>query len=141
MPASALTSCSLRRRSRRARASAGGRSCIASAAAVRLNRNTRSALLPWHGGPALGGAWCGCRSAPLHALSNANAWRYDRRRYPGARLMNAPAQIVPPYRHTPLFPLGKDTTTYRKLSADGVRLESIMGREVVVVARDALRDL
>ena len=22
--------------------------------------------------------------------------------------MNAPTQIVPPYRHTPLFPLGKD---------------------------------
>src|SRR3982074_963379 len=25
--------------------------------------------------------------------------------------MNAPAQIVPPYRHTPLFPLGKDQTS------------------------------
>ena len=37
--------------------------------------------------------------------------------------MNAPAQIVPPYKHTPLFPLGQDSTRYRKLSADGVRVE------------------
>src|SRR6201997_619658 len=55
--------------------------------------------------------------------------------------MNAPAQIVPPYRHTPLFPLGKDQTPYRKLTSDGVRLESVMGREVVVVEREALRAL
>ena len=33
--------------------------------------------------------------------------------------MNAPAQIVPPYRHTPLFPLGKDTTPYRKITVRG----------------------
>jgi fumarate hydratase, class I len=55
--------------------------------------------------------------------------------------MNAPAQIVPPYRHTPLFPLGKDSTPYRKLSAQGVRVEKILGREVVVVEREALRVL
>ena len=55
--------------------------------------------------------------------------------------MNAPAQIVPPYRHTPLFPLGKDTTPYRKLAADGVRVETVLGREVIVVAREALRAL
>src|SRR4029077_882320 len=55
--------------------------------------------------------------------------------------MNAPAQIVPPYRHTPLFPLGKDTTPYRKLTAEGVRVETVMGKEVVVVAREALRCL
>ena len=30
--------------------------------------------------------------------------------------MNAPTQIIPPYKHTPLFPLGKDTTPYRKIS-------------------------
>jgi fumarate hydratase class I len=53
--------------------------------------------------------------------------------------MNAPAQIDPPYRHTPLFPLGKDTTPYRKLADEGVRVETAMGREVVVVAREALR--
>src|ERR1700724_1730930 len=55
--------------------------------------------------------------------------------------MNAPAQIVPPYRHTPLFPLGKDTTPYRKLSSEGVRVEKLMGKEVVVVAADAIRML
>ncbi|MGB7835767.1 MAG: fumarate hydratase [Xanthobacteraceae bacterium] len=55
--------------------------------------------------------------------------------------MNAPAQIVPPYRHTPLFPLGKDTAPYRKLTSDGVRVETVLGREVVVVAREALQAL
>jgi fumarate hydratase class I len=55
--------------------------------------------------------------------------------------MNAPAQIVPPYRHTPLFPLGKDSTPYRKLTSDGVRVETVMGKEVVVVSGDAIRTL
>jgi fumarate hydratase class I len=55
--------------------------------------------------------------------------------------MNAPAQVVPPYRHTPLFPLGPDTTQYRKLTGDGVRVEKALGREVLVVAGDALRQL
>jgi fumarate hydratase class I len=55
--------------------------------------------------------------------------------------MNAPAQIVPPYRHTPLFPLGKDATPYRKLTSEGVRVEKAFGGEVVVVAREALRAL
>ncbi|MFL6948450.1 MAG: fumarate hydratase [Xanthobacteraceae bacterium] len=53
--------------------------------------------------------------------------------------MNAPAQIVPPYRHTLLFPLGKDSTPYRKLTDEGVRVEQAMGRDVVVVAREAQR--
>src|SRR6185369_14147201 len=53
--------------------------------------------------------------------------------------MNAPTQIVPPYRHTPLFPLGKDTTTYRKISSDGVRVEKVMGKDVLVVTREAMR--
>jgi fumarate hydratase, class I len=55
--------------------------------------------------------------------------------------MNAPAQITPPYKHTPLFPLGKDAAPYRKLTADGVRVESMGGREVIVVEREALRAL
>jgi fumarate hydratase class I len=53
--------------------------------------------------------------------------------------MNAPAQIVPPYRHTPLFPLGKDPTPYRKLTAEGVRVEKVLGCEVLVVAPEAMR--
>jgi fumarate hydratase class I len=57
--------------------------------------------------------------------------------------MNAPVTppIVLPYRHTPLFPLGKDTTTCRKLSAGGVRTETVLGREMIVVEREAMRAL
>jgi fumarate hydratase class I len=54
--------------------------------------------------------------------------------------MNAPV-VIPSYRHTPLFPAGKDTTPYRKLTSEGVRVETAMGKEVVVVAREALRAL
>jgi fumarate hydratase, class I len=53
--------------------------------------------------------------------------------------MNAPAQIVPPYRHTPLFLLGKDKTNYRKLTSDGVRMEKFQQKNVLVVEREALR--
>ena len=55
--------------------------------------------------------------------------------------MNAPADIVPPYRHTPLFPLGPDKTQYRKLGGEGVRVEQALGREIVVVEAEALRRL
>ena len=56
--------------------------------------------------------------------------------------MNAPVTPpVPPYKHTPLFPLGKDTTPYRKISSEGVRVEKVMGQDVVVVSRDAMRQL
>src|SRR6202163_600479 len=55
--------------------------------------------------------------------------------------MNAPASIIPPYRHTPLFPLGQDAAPYRKLGTDGVRVEKVMGREMIVVEREALRAL
>jgi fumarate hydratase class I len=55
--------------------------------------------------------------------------------------MNAPASIIPPYRHTPLFPLGKDSTPYRKLATSGVRVEKIMGRDMLVVEREAMRAL
>ncbi len=57
--------------------------------------------------------------------------------------MNAPftPPAVPPYRHTPLFPLGKDSTKYRKLTAEGVRVETVMGKEMLVVSREAIRTL
>jgi fumarate hydratase class I len=58
--------------------------------------------------------------------------------------MNAPFSTtapVPPYRHTPLFPLGHDKTPYRKLDAPGLRVEKIMGEDVVVVPREAIRVL
>src|SRR5712692_3137399 len=50
-------------------------------------------------------------------------------------------EVAPPCRHTPLFPLGEDRTTYRKLDCGGVRIEKALGREIVVVAADALRQL
>jgi fumarate hydratase, class I len=60
--------------------------------------------------------------------------------------MNAPTAIptpkpVPPYRHTPLFPLGADTTPYKKITTDGVRVENVLGKEMLVVSREALRAL
>jgi fumarate hydratase class I len=57
--------------------------------------------------------------------------------------MNAPltSHPLPPYRHTPLFPLGKDTTSYRKITAEGVRVETIMGKEVLVVSHEAMKTL
>jgi fumarate hydratase, class I len=53
--------------------------------------------------------------------------------------MNVP--VIPPYKHTPLFPAGKDTTPYRQITSDGVRVEQIMGKDVVVISREALRAL
>jgi fumarate hydratase, class I len=57
--------------------------------------------------------------------------------------MNAPISThsTPPYKHTPLFPLGEDDTPYRKIAADGVRIERVLGEDVVVVPREALRAL
>jgi fumarate hydratase class I len=56
--------------------------------------------------------------------------------------MNAPIQNpIPPYHHTPLFPVGPDKTEYRKLDIGGVRVEKAFGREFVVVEREALRAL
>jgi fumarate hydratase, class I len=55
--------------------------------------------------------------------------------------MNAPAPVLPPYQHTPLFPLGPDTTAYRRLSAGGVRAERVLGRDAIVVERAALQAL
>ena len=56
--------------------------------------------------------------------------------------MNAPIpHPLPPYRHTPLFPLGPDRTPYRKLAATGVRVEKILGRDMLVIEREAIRAL
>ena len=48
---------------------------------------------------------------------------------------------LPSYHHTPLFPLGPDKTKYRKITDQGVRVEKVMGEEMVVVAPEALRAL
>src|SRR6266850_2237361 len=60
--------------------------------------------------------------------------------------MNAPTAFpdqkpVPPYKYTPLFPLGADTTPYKKVTTDGVRVEKVLGRDMLVVSREALRAL
>src|SRR5215210_538721 len=44
-------------------------------------------------------------------------------------------------REHDLFPLGPDTTPYRKLTTEGVRVEGFGGREMVVVDRKAVRQL
>ena len=43
------------------------------------------------------------------------------------------------YQHAPIFNLGKDQTPYRKLTSDGVKVEKIGDREILVVEREALR--
>src|SRR5579883_1987951 len=64
--------------------------------------------------------------------------------------MNAPLSThpTPPYKHTPLFPLGRDLTPYRRVDvvdAEGrrldVRIERALGEDVLVVPREALRAL
>jgi len=57
--------------------------------------------------------------------------------------MNVPvtSPTTPRYRHTPLFPLGMDKTPYRKLEIDGVKLEKVMGRDMLVVESEVLRVL
>jgi fumarate hydratase class I len=60
--------------------------------------------------------------------------------------MNGPTAFpapkpVPPYKHTPLFPLGEDTTPYKKITGEGVRVEKVLGKEMLVVSREALRAL
>jgi fumarate hydratase class I len=56
--------------------------------------------------------------------------------------MNAPTDTtLPPYAHTTMFPLGKDTTPWRKLTSEGVRVETVLGKEVLVVEREAIRKL
>src|SRR6476661_6181308 len=57
--------------------------------------------------------------------------------------MHAPVTppTVPPYHHTPLFPLGPDETPYRKLEIGGVKLEKVMGKDMLVFEREALRAL
>ncbi|MET0605756.1 MAG: fumarate hydratase [Beijerinckiaceae bacterium] len=51
--------------------------------------------------------------------------------------MNVPVQ--PPYVHQELFPLGADPTVYRKITSEGVRVEKLGGRDVLVIDREAIR--
>ena len=55
--------------------------------------------------------------------------------------MNAPVTPIPPYHHTPLFPLGPDETPTASSTSGGVEVEKVMGRDMLVVAREAIRAL
>ena len=55
--------------------------------------------------------------------------------------MNAAAKVSPAFRYAPMFPLGEDTTTYRKLEIDGVSTIQVEGRTVLKVSADALSAL
>jgi len=48
---------------------------------------------------------------------------------------------LPPYHHTPLFLLGPDETPYRKLEVGGVRVEKVMGKDMLIVECEAMRAL
>ena len=57
--------------------------------------------------------------------------------------MSAAVALTPesqPLQHN-LFPLGPDQTVYRKLTAEGVRVERLGSREIVVVEPEAIRRL
>jgi fumarate hydratase class I len=43
------------------------------------------------------------------------------------------------FAYSPLFPLAKDETPYRKLTSEGVKVEKIGDREVITVSREAIR--
>src|SRR3981081_3931788 len=60
--------------------------------------------------------------------------------------MNAPTAFpdqkpVPPYKTTPMFSLRVDTSPYKKVATEGVRVEKVLGRDMLVVSREALRAL
>ncbi len=46
---------------------------------------------------------------------------------------------LPEYHHSTLFPLGKDTTSFRKLTSDFVSTEKFNGSEMVTVQQEGLR--
>ena len=43
------------------------------------------------------------------------------------------------FSYHPLFPLGEDTTPYRRLTSEGVRIEKFMNADMLVVGDEALR--
>src|SRR5262252_8301260 len=53
----------------------------------------------------------------------------------------AHASSLPGYEHTPLFPLGKDNTPYRQITANGVKVQKAMGRDLLTVEPTALTAL
>ena len=55
--------------------------------------------------------------------------------------MNAASKRSPGFAYSPMFPLGEDTTTYRKLDIEGVSTIEVEGKTVLKVTADALSEL
>jgi fumarate hydratase class I len=55
--------------------------------------------------------------------------------------MNATSKRSPGFAYTPMFPLGEDTTPYRKLDIEGVSTIEVEGKTVLKVSADALSAL
>ena len=55
--------------------------------------------------------------------------------------MEAQAQRPANFLYAPMFPLGPDTTSWRKLPIEGVRTISVEGRTVLRIAPTALSEL
>jgi fumarate hydratase class I len=55
--------------------------------------------------------------------------------------MDSPTQRPANFAYSPIFPLGPDTTTWRKLPIDGVRTITVEGKTVLRIAPDVLSDL
>ncbi len=53
----------------------------------------------------------------------------------------APAGRPDTFRYSPMFPLGQDTTPYRRLAIDGVSTITVEGRMVLKIAPKALEEL
>src|SRR3989441_9982254 len=65
---------------------------------------------------------------------------------PASSPMNAPPDLpdptpVPAYKMPQLVQLGADTTHYKKVTAEGVPVEKVHGKDMLVVSREALRAL
>src|SRR5262245_59269014 len=61
-----------------------------------------------------------------------------RKAAPAKNPTKTPTKSLPRYNPTPLFPLGKDKTSYRKLTEAGVKVKKAMGREMLTVEPQAL---
>src|ERR1700734_1622790 len=55
--------------------------------------------------------------------------------------MNAPMQRPSGFLYSPMFPLGPDQTTWKKLAIEGVRVSMCDGQSVLRIAPDALSEL
>ena len=55
--------------------------------------------------------------------------------------MNAEPKLAPGFAYAPMFPLGDDTTSYRRLDIEGVSTLETAGRRILTISADALSTL